>query len=75
MAKSTKNLSIEGLFEIWADFDDSQSPREVKRLIEEYGLGPMDAASFCGFYFGYEKAIQKMNGFLLKPKRRNINAK
>jgi hypothetical protein len=66
MAKSAKTISVEGLFEIWADFDDSQAPKEVKRLIEEHGLGPADAASFSGFCFGFNKAVQKTRGILIK---------
>jgi hypothetical protein len=62
MARIISAASYDTMFEIWADFDDSESPKEVTQLIEEHGLGIMDAFSFSAFCYGYEKAIQKMEG-------------
>jgi hypothetical protein len=74
MAKIKKILSLEDLFEIWADFEDSQSGKEVKRLIEEHGLGPIDAVSFSAFCFGFNKAVQKISGNLNKKERSKFYA-
>jgi len=69
MAHENK-INYNDLFEIWADFDDEKSPKEVKRLIEEHGLHQMDTFSFSGFCYGYYKAVQKMNGLVLNLQRR-----
>jgi hypothetical protein len=74
MANKNK-IDYNSLFEIWADFDDEKSPKEVKRLIEEHELSPMDTASFSGFCYGYYKAVQKINCFVLNLQRRKKNAK
>jgi hypothetical protein len=59
---SGKALEInrKALFNIWADFDDTEAPKEVIRICESYGLGITDAISFTAFCYGYEKAIQKI---------------
>ena len=49
-------ISHETLFDIWADFDDYDSPKEVKRFCSD--LGYVDAISFMAFCYGYEKAVQ-----------------
>jgi hypothetical protein len=46
------------LFEVWADFDDADADSNIVQIIEEIGLGPVDAVSFISFCYGYEKAIQ-----------------
>jgi hypothetical protein len=74
MANNIKFANLEDLFEIWADFDDSQSGKEVKRLIEEHGLGPIDAVSFSAFCFGFNKAVQKISGILIKKERSKFYA-
>jgi hypothetical protein len=48
------------LFEMWADFDDAETPGEVTRAIETSGMGPVDAVSFATFCYGYEQAMQKI---------------
>ena len=60
MANNT--IDYNGLFEIWADFDDAKSNREVKGLIKEHGLGDYDAMSFMGFCYGYFMAIKYSGG-------------
>jgi len=74
MANKNK-INYNDLFEIWANFDDEKSPKKVKRLIEEHGLGPMDTFSFSGFCYGYFNAVQKMNSFVLNSPRRKKNTK
>jgi hypothetical protein len=46
------------LFDIWADFDDAESPKKVMRFCED--LGKIDAISFMAFCYGYEIAVQKV---------------
>jgi hypothetical protein len=74
MAKLISALDHETMFEIWADFDDLENPKEINQLIERHGLGPMDAASFSGFCYGYEKAVQNVNGCSFNSKWRTKNA-
>ena len=54
--KGALKISHETLFDIWADFDDYDSPKEVKRLCSD--LGYVDAISFMAFCYGYGKAVQ-----------------
>ena len=62
MPDNSGTINYSGLFEIWADFDDAKSDKEVKRLIEERGLGEYDAVSFTGFCYGYQKAMKLSGG-------------
>ena len=62
-------LNYDDLFEIWADFDDEDSHKKVKRLIEEHGLGKYDAMSFMGFCYGYQKAMKLRGGKNAKNER------
>jgi hypothetical protein len=50
----TMNESL--LFEAWADFGDEDSPASVTSVIEDHGLGPMDAISFMAYCAGFQKA-------------------
>jgi len=52
-------INYNSLFDIWADFNDEESPKEVMRLCDN--LGYMDAISFMAFCYGYSKAIQKIS--------------
>jgi hypothetical protein len=54
-----RNIDYENLFELWADFDDSESSEKATAIIEEKGLGPVDAVSFLAFCFGYEKTMEE----------------
>ena len=56
--KIALKINHQSLFDIWADLDDTESPKEVMRFCE--GLGIMDAISFMAFCYGYEKAVQKV---------------
>jgi hypothetical protein len=56
--KTAIKFNCQKLFEIWADFDDAESPKEVMRLCK--GLGSIDAISFMAFCYGYERAVQKL---------------
>jgi hypothetical protein len=42
-------LDCQSLFDSWADFDDAEAPKEVIRLIETSGMGPVDTVSFNAF--------------------------
>jgi hypothetical protein len=53
-------INYQSLFEAWADFDDAEAPKEVIRLIETSGMGPVDAISFNAFCYGYYRATQKI---------------
>jgi len=55
----SNTINYDDLFEIWADFDDDDSSNEVKKLIEEHGLGKYDAMSFMGFCYGYCMAMKQ----------------
>ena len=44
------------LFDIWADFDDEESPEVVKAKCES--LAPMDEVSFIGFCAGFTAAAR-----------------
>jgi len=56
--KIALKINHQSLFDIWADLDDTESPKEVMRFCE--GLGNIDAISFMAFCYGYEKAVQKV---------------
>jgi hypothetical protein len=58
--KNATAIDYQDLFEAWADFDDAEAPKEVIRLTETSGLGPMDAVSFNAFCYGYYRAIEKI---------------
>jgi hypothetical protein len=53
-------INYERLFEIWADFADDEAPAAVTELIDEKGLGAVDAVSFMAFCYGWRKALQTM---------------
>jgi len=57
-----KEIDYNSLFEIWGDFDDAESPKEVMRICN--GLGYIDTISFMAFCYGYEKAIEKAKAAL-----------
>ena len=61
MPDNSSTVNYGDLFEIWSDFDDDESNKEVKRLVEEHGLGKYDAMSFIGFCYGYQTAM-KLSG-------------
>jgi hypothetical protein len=52
-------INYENLFDIWSDFDDSEASDEVVRLIDNSGMGPIDAVSFAAFCYGYEQAMRE----------------
>ena len=58
MPKRTHATNYDDLFEIWADFDDANSNKEVKSLINQHGLGKYDAMSFMGFCYGFQTAMK-----------------
>jgi hypothetical protein len=60
MLKRAVTIDYGNLFELWADFDDAEAPKEVIRLCESNGLGDIDAISFMAFCYGYEKAVRKI---------------
>jgi hypothetical protein len=51
---------VERLFNIWADFNDEDSPPEVTTLVESKGLGPVDSVSFMAFCNAWEKSKRTM---------------
>jgi hypothetical protein len=55
-------INYQTLFDIWADFDDTESRKEVMRFCED--LGNIDATSFMAFCYGYEKAVQRVKELL-----------
>jgi len=61
MPNDINKINYNDLFEIWADFDDDDSNKKVKKLIVKHGLGQYDAMSFMGFCYGYEMAM-KLSG-------------
>ena len=54
-----KKIDYGELFEIWANFDDTETDNEVLKLLNENGLGPVDAVSFAAFCYGYEKGVEE----------------
>jgi hypothetical protein len=56
--KKALKINHQTLFNIWADFDDTESSKEVMRFCED--LGNIDAISFMAFCYGYEKAVEKV---------------
>ena len=48
MADNKKIGYIE-LFEMQVDFDDAELGNEASKLIDEQGLGPIDAMSYAAF--------------------------
>ena len=58
MPKKNHAINYDDLFEIWADFDDADSKKEVKRPIKHHGLGQNDAMLFMAFCHGFEQATE-----------------
>ena len=68
--RTAKNkINYDDLFEIWADFDDEDSQKKVKKLIEEHELGDYDAMSFMGFCYGYQTAMKQRGGENVRNER------
>jgi len=58
--EAIKKPDYEKLFELWRDFDDDDSPAEVKAKCGT--LMPFDEASFLGFCAGFAAAGKILNG-------------
>ena len=54
---SFEKMNYEKLFGTWADFDDDESPAQVKELIEVNGLDINDAMSFMAYCAGFQRAV------------------
>jgi len=51
-----EKMTFVKLFDFWADFDDEESQEAVMEVIDEHGLGNIDAVSFMAYCAGFQKA-------------------
>ena len=56
VAEKISKPDYEKLFELWADYDDEESPAEVKAQCRS--IGPRDGISFIGFCAGFAAAAK-----------------
>jgi len=57
MANENK-INYNGLYDMWADFDNAEAGIEVMQLVEKHQMQPLDAISFISFCYGYEAAFR-----------------